>query len=227
MRRFDQVIERLIGKSSLIRSVHEWLQTRSFGDPCFSPGFMRFSPASACDRGPLRHRRRRSDDQAWKDLTRGWRRMDAAVNPREKSAKLICAQVLGAVGRNMERDLFSQRIPPQRPASRLHELPSRPLPGRLAGHDPALDRRGPHQLLPHPGRSAALFASPARRFHLLDAGRRARSARDRGSPRRLSNPSRHRAPSSRHRTTSATGPTSRHGPRAQLARRPNFSRRRR
>ena len=102
---------------------------------------------------------------------------------------------------------FHRHARPQRPPARLHELPGGALPRRLAGDDPPLDRRRPPQLLPHARRPAALLARAARRVHHLDAPRagvRATHA-ERGAP-----PDSARAP-----------------PAAQLARRPNFSRRRR
>ena len=106
---------------------------------------------------------------------------------------------LGSFGRNMQHPDASQpepirrrpcpspHPPARRPAARLHELAGRPLPGRLARHDPPLDGRRPHHLLPDPRRPAALLARPARRLHRLDAARRRRRRHDRPpATRRLS-----------------------------------------
>jgi hypothetical protein len=187
MSRFDQIIERLVEMSSLSRSVHECLQMGRFADRCFSlisPGFStpvrsRAGPSEGFCRGHQEESRRnwRSRDDVGAPL----------INPSQTSANFICAQVLDVFGRNMWRDVLHERIPPkQRAASRLHELPGGSLPWCLTGHDPSLDGRRPRRLLSHPGRSAALLASSARRVHLLDAGRRTRNADDLSAPRRLS-----------------------------------------
>jgi hypothetical protein len=109
-------------------------------------------------------------------------------NSQQTSTKLRPTQVFRSFGRHMLRAHIRSHTPTrQRAASRVHELPGGSLPRCLAGHDPSLDRRRPHQLLSHPRRPAPLLARPARRLHLLDAGRwPLRAENRRGRPRRLS-----------------------------------------
>lgn len=151
---------------------------------------------------------------------------------RQTSTKLRCAQVLRPSGRNTQHAPFPLPHPtPQRPAAGLHELAGRPLPGRVAGDDPSLDGRGPRELLPDARRSAALLAGPARRLHRLDAPRRPCRSRIRdgapGRKHRLSGVADDRPAALRTERRGAPRASRQRRRRAQLARRPNFSRRRR
>ncbi len=153
----------------------------------------------------------------------------ARAGAPQTPANLHCAQVLGAFRRCIRRpptDRESQNAPfrslhpaPHRPQARVHELPGRPLSRRVARDCAALDRRWPYRVLQDSRRPAALLQDSARRVRRLDAahwtGRACSGDRAVRASRLTQDSPRWR--SARRRAQR----------RSQLARRPNFSRRRR
>ena len=207
MSRFAKNNRAMGEKSSLRTFVQVPLQTAAWP----SRGIAPFGSGLRTRHALLRRRRSAgvpggNADRGATDGVRGRLQRHPGCNAREWPSPLLRQNVHKPPRRSrFRRDLTKQRaiqaadgpatptdrghtcprpINPQRAPAGVHELPGRPLPGRVARDGPPLDRRRPHRLLPHPRRPAPLLARPAGRLrHLDDATDRRRAPRP---PRRAS-----------------------------------------